>query len=261
MPEQTEYVHGTPSWIDVSSPDIPATKTFYEDLFGWTAEDSGPAEVTGGYGMFRLRGRLVAGYGPAQGGAPPSWTTYFDVDDADKTCEVAKQAGGAVFMEPMDVLDVGRMAVLADPQGAVFSVWQPRAHKGAELVREPGAFQWTELNTTDLQGAKAFYTHVFGWGAKTFEGEMPYTEFTVADADVAGMMTLPEEAASAGAPPHWLAYLGVDDCDSKVEKARALGAEMLAGPFDVPEAGRLAVLRDPQGAVFAVIKAKENLIS
>lgn len=258
MAERNDYAPGTPSWVDISSHDLDATRSFYEQLFGWTSL-VGPIEEAGGYGMFQLRGKHVAGSGPAQEGQPTAWTTYISVDDADKTAELVEGAGGAVFVPPMEVLDVGRMAVLADPQGAVFAIWQPRAHRGAELVNEPGALCWNELNTTDPKAAARFYRDAFGWtlqGGDTDE-ERPYYELMVDGTVVAGMMRLPEEAARHGAPPHWLAYFAVDDCETAIEKVSSLGGTKYVGPMDV-EVGRFAVVADPQGAVFGVIKLNDQ---
>ena len=257
MPEPTEYAPGTPSWIDIGATDVDALKTFYTSLFGWTAEDAGPPELTGGYGMFRLNGLDVAGYSAQQDPGPPRWSMYVTVEDADKTAAIATDAGGTVILEPMDVMDVGRMAVISDPQGAVFSIWQPRAHKGAGIVYEPATLGWTELNAIDLDGSRAFYSTVFGWTALTHEGEMQYTEFQLDGASIAGMMELPEQARAMGAPPHWLVYFRVSGCDDFVGKAKKLGANVLMQPMDI-EPGRFSVLMDPLGAVFAVIQMNET---
>src|SRR4051794_38236280 len=133
MADIDRHEPGTPSWIDLGSPDQEASKRFYGGLFGWEAMSPGPPEETGGYEMFTMRGRLVAGLGPQQSPGPPYWTTYVSTDDADKTVAAAREAGATVFMEPMDVMEAGRMAVFADPVGAVISVWQPNQHPGAMI--------------------------------------------------------------------------------------------------------------------------------
>ncbi|HEY2331192.1 MAG TPA: VOC family protein, partial [Acidimicrobiales bacterium] len=153
--EKTDYAPGTPTWIDLGVPDIPKAAAFYGSLFGWTAEEAGPAEETGGYCNFTYKGHRVAGLGPAMNPGPPFWTSYFAVTDADAAVAKAKELGGQVFAEPMDVMDQGRMAVLADPTGAAFSVWQAGIHKGAELVNEDNTWCWNELSTRDLDTAKA----------------------------------------------------------------------------------------------------------
>ncbi|MGH9190539.1 MAG: VOC family protein [Acidimicrobiales bacterium] len=252
MGERTEYAPGTPSWVDIGS-DVDAAKAFYGALFGWEAEDAGPVEETGGYGLFRKGGKLVAGYGPKQAPGPPYWTTYVSVADADETAAKVRQAGGSVLMEPGDVFTAGRMAVFADQQGAPFSVWQPQDHIGAELVNEPGSFSWNELNTRDVAGSLAFYTAVFGWGSQTHE--MPtgsYSELKLGDRSIAGLIDMtgrvPDEV-----PAHWMVYFSVEDCDASITKAKDLGGSVVVGPFDLP-IGRFAVVRDPQGAHFAAIR-------
>ena len=148
MPERTSYEPGTPSWVDLSTPDVDAAK-FYGELFGWTAEDAGPPEETGGYGMFMLDGGNVAGVGPMQGeDEPPMWSTYVATDDADGA--PPPDAGASVIVEPMDVMDAGRMAFVRAPGRGCIGLWQPSRHTGAELVNEPVALTWNELLTRDV---------------------------------------------------------------------------------------------------------------
>ena len=162
MPEFTSYDAGTPSWVDHSSRDLDASNAFYRALFGWEPEDQG--EEMGHYTILRKGGKTVAGNMSAMGeGQPSAWVTYVSVEDADATVDRATKAGATVLVGPMDVADIGRMAVLADPEGAAIGVWQPRTFTGAELANEAGAFGWNELNTRDVAAAKAFYTEVFGW--------------------------------------------------------------------------------------------------
>jgi hypothetical protein len=195
----------------------------------------------------------VAGAGPIMmEGQPPAWTTYVSVTDADASIAKVKAAGGMVFVEPMDVLDVGRMAVFADPSGAAAAVWQPRRHVGAGLVNEPGALAWNELSTRDVPAATAFYSSVFGWEAETADmGGMDYTTWKLEGQDIGGMMAMPAEVP-AEVPSYWLAYFGTADCDATVAEATAGGATLMAGPVDIPP-GRFAVLADPFGAAFGVI--------
>ncbi len=251
MVAMTEYEPGTPSWVDLASPDLPASIAFYTSLFGWKAIDQGPE--AGGYTMLELDGQPVAGAAPIMmEGQPPAWTTYVSVTDADRSVATVKKAGGTVFVEPMDVLDVGRMAVFADPTGAAIAIWQPKLHQGAGVVNEPGALVWNELNTRDTAAAAAFYGEVFGWEAATGQmGEMQYTEWKRAGETVGGMLSMPEQIP-AEMPPFWLAYFGTADCDATVAAATGLGATLMAGPMDIP-AGRFAVLLDPAGAGFGVI--------
>ncbi len=252
MPEFTSYPAGTPSWIDHAAKDLAASNSFYSSLFGWEAEDQG--EEMGHYTLFRKGGKRVAGNMGIMGeGQPAVWTTYVCVDDADKTVEVARKAGAMVFAEPMDVADLGRMAIFADPTGAAIGIWQPKTFSGAELANEPGSFGWNELNTRDLAAAKSFYTEVFGWTANDLDmDQMKYTEWKVGDNSVAGMMEMPE-MVPAEVPAHWLVYFGTEDTDATVAKATGLGAATLVPPTDIPP-GRFAVLADPDGAAFAVIK-------
>src|SRR5947209_20301893 len=165
--ERNEYAPGTPSWIDLGSPDLDGSAAFYGGLFGWTCLEAGPPEETGGYRMFFYKDKPVAGLGPQQSPGPPYWTTYVSVASADDTVAKAKAAGGTVFVEPMDVLDVGRMAIFADPTGAVIAIWQPGTHVGSGWVNEANTLCWNELSTRDLPTATAFYEAVFGWKANT----------------------------------------------------------------------------------------------
>jgi uncharacterized protein len=252
MPEFESYPPNTPSWVDLSAPDTEKSRSFYTELFGWGVEEAGPE--SGGYAMFTKNGKLVAGAAPAMSPDQPSaWMTYVNVTDADATFEQAMKAGGTQIVEPMDVMDVGRMAIFADSTGAVIGLWQAGTHKGADLANESGAFCWNELQTRDTEKAKGFYNDVFGWGAETSEmGEMTYTEWKRGDTSIGGMMQMPAEVP-AQMPAYWLVYFGVDDTDACVEKAKKLGAVVHVEPVDIP-AGRFAVLGDPSGAGFGIIK-------
>jgi predicted enzyme related to lactoylglutathione lyase len=231
---------------------LAGSNSFYSSLFGWKADDQG--EEMGHYTLMRKGGKSVAGnMGLMAEGQPSAWVTYISVDDADATVDLAKKAGAAVFVEPMDVSDIGRMAVFADPTGAAIGIWQPKSFMGAELANEPGSFAWSELNTRDVPAAKAFYTEVFGWTPNDLDvGGMNYTEWKLRDKSIAGMMTMPD-MVPAEVPAHWLVYFGTEDTDDTVAKASELGAATLVPPTDIPP-GRFAVLMDPDGAAFAVIK-------
>lgn len=242
---------GTPSWVDLGSPDPEAAAAFYSGLFGWEVADQGPE--AGGYGIALLDGRPVAGLGPQQQpDVPPYWTTYFSVSDADAVAKSVRDAGGQVFLEPMDVLDVGRMAVFADPSGAPFAVWQPRAHIGAGLVNEPGTMCWHELTTRDPATAKAFYSAVLGWSAVDTDVEgVNYTEWQLSGGPIAGMMPM-DESWPAEIPAHWMVYFAVSDTEASAALAEELGGTVSVPPTDIPP-GRFAVLNDPHGAVFSII--------
>jgi predicted enzyme related to lactoylglutathione lyase len=254
MPEFASYAAGTPCWVDHATKDVEASNTFYGTLFGWDAEDQG--EEMGHYTLMRKGGKTVAGNMKVMmEGQPCAWTTYVSVEDADATVERAKQAGGMVFVEPMDVSDIGRMAIFADPTGAAVGIWQPKSFNGAELANETGTFAWNELNTRDVPAAKTFYTQVFGWEPNDLDMEgMQYTEWKVGDKAVAGMMPMPA-MVPAEIPAHWLVYFTVDDADAVVSKASEIGGNTLAPPMDIPP-GRFAVLADPDGAAFAVFTPK-----
>lgn len=253
MPEVSEYAPGTPSWVDLASPDPDASARFYGGLFGWEAVETGPVEESGGYRMLKRDGRTVAGLGPTQAeGQPAMWTTYVSTDDAESVAAKVRDAGGQVVMEPFDVLGVGRMAVFVDPGGAYFSVWQPQTHHGADVVNEPGALSWNELATRDIDAAKAFYGAVFGWEGETNAyGETSYTEWKLGGRSVGGMIAMNEQWP-AEVPPHWMVYFAVEDADAAVARAEELGGRVAVPPTDTP-AGRFAVLNDPHGAVFSVI--------
>jgi predicted enzyme related to lactoylglutathione lyase len=251
-----EYAPGTPSWVDLSSPDTGAAAEFYGGLMGWSATVPGPAE-TGGYQMFQQDGKSVGGLMRVMGeGQPPAWATYISVADADETAAKVKASGGSVVVEPMDVMDIGRMAVFADPGGAVFGVWQPKAFKGAELVNVPGSLCWNEVLTRDAEAGKAFYSAVFGWaaGRPAFAGApSTYTVWELDGKPVGGMMQMTDEHFPAEVPPHWGVCFAVADCDGTVAKARELGAAVTSEPMDMP-IGRFAGFTDPQGASFTVMQ-------
>ena len=245
------YDHGVPSWVDLNTPDIDKAREFYGRLFGWKI-DAGPPEA-GGYSIASLRDKPVAGIGPQQQPGPSFWTTYVNVDDADLVVKKAQENGATVFMEPFDVMDAGRMAIFADPQGAVVAIWQPRNHKGAGVVNEPNTYSWSELLTTDVDAAKRFYGEVFGWGSRTSgEGPGAYTEWMVGERGVSGMMLKPADMP-AQVPPHWSVYFAVEDTAATVAQLEKLGGSVVMPPRDI-EPGIFAVVADSQGAVFQVIQ-------
>jgi uncharacterized protein len=253
MPETTSHAPGTPSWTDLSSPDTDGSAHFYGELFGWEATEPGPVETTGGYRMFELRGKPVAGLVPImQEGQPPAWTTYVSVASADDAAAKVKEGGGQVMFEPMDVLDVGRMAVFADPAGAVFSVWQPRAHIGAEIVNEPVSLSWNELMTRDLESSRRFYGGLFGWEPEvTTDGPVPYTIWNLDGKPVGGMIEITDDWPMQ--PPNaWGVYFAVADVDETLAKLQELGGSVVVQPMEAA-VGRFAGVTDPHGAFFTVI--------
>ncbi|HVW44930.1 MAG TPA: VOC family protein [Amycolatopsis sp.] len=254
--ERTGYEPGTPCWVDLAEPDVDASVRFYAQLFGWQAADQG-ADM-GGYRICTLRGAAVAGIMPQQQGAPPAWITYISVTDTDLTAKAVTSAGGQVLVGPIEVPNTGRMALCADPTGAVFGLWQPRPFVGAELVDEPGALTWNELTTRETAAAVAFYRAVLGWDADTRQsGPLCYTEWKSGGRSVAGMMPM-DGRWPADTPAHWMTYFLVADTDATVAKAAELGATVVVPASDIPP-GRFAVLADPQGATFSVIKVAPEL--
>lgn len=254
--EFERYDNGVPSWVDLGSPEQAKAKEFYAGLFGWECPE-GPPEA-GGYSVCTLGGKTVAGIGPQMNpDFPPVWLTYVNVDSADDTVAKVSSGGGSVFMPPMDVMDVGRMSIFADPLGAVIGLWQPKTHIGAQLANEPGTVCWNELITTDLDASKSFYKAVFGWDAEDQGppgGPPAYTEWKLAGRSVGGMM-LKQGAMPADMPPNWGVYFAVSDTDAAVAKAQELGGAVFMGPTDI-EPGRFAVLADDGGVVFNVLQLK-----
>ena len=252
-----EYPPGTPSWVELSSPDIDASAGFYGGLMGWSAVSPGPPEETGGYRMFQQDGGSVAGLmGHMQEGQPTVWATYFSVADADETARKVTAAGGGVIVEPMDVMDIGRMAFFSDPTGAAFGVWQPRAFTGADIVDEPNSLCWTELMTRDTEAAREFYPALFGWtaGRPSFEGAPEsYVVWELGGKQVAGMMQMRDDLFPAEVPSHWGVCFAVADCDATVATANDLGATITWQPMDMA-IGRFAGILDPQGASFSVMQ-------
>lgn len=253
MPERSSYEAGTPSWVDLTTSDVDAAKAFYAALFGWEAMDV-PGDA-GGYAMFAKDGKLVAGIGPKQDESQPVvWATYVAVEDADATAEAAKGAGAEVMFGPIDVMEAGRMAVLAHPAAGFLGVWQAGDHKGAQLVNEPGSLSWNELLTRDVTGAKAFGAAVFGWGSTDQDmGGFTYTVVDVGESPVAGIATM-SDGVPAEVPAFWLAYFSVAECDGAVATVKDEGGAVTMEPMTAPGIGRFAVVADPQGAAFGVIQ-------
>jgi predicted enzyme related to lactoylglutathione lyase len=254
MPEVTSYSTGQPTWADVTSPDVDAAARFYSELFGWDAERD-PRPEAGGYTMFRRNGKNVAAASPpAQEGIPPHWTVYLAADDVDAIAAAIREAGGTVMMDPFDVFDAGRMTIASDPTGAVFGVWQAGAHRGAELRREPGTLNWAEVQTKDQTAAQSFYERVFGYGIETMDmgSGGTYVILKVDDQPAAGLIEMGAEWGDV--PSNWSVVFEVEDADATVAKVQELGGKLIHGPQDIPEVGRFAVVADPWGAVFQVIK-------
>ena len=252
MGERNGFPAGTPCWVDVTTTDLEGTKAFYATLFGWEAATD-PSPEAGGYTTFRLRGKDVAAASPSpQPDARTGWKTYITSDLVDATAAKITEAGGSVLAEPFDVLDAGRMAFAGDPTGGVFGVWQASAHKGAQLVNEPGTWNWSELATRDVATARAFYSAVFGWASEELT-DVPggYHVQTIDGHRVAGILPISPEMGNM--PTGWGVYFSVEDADASTAKAQELGGTVVAEPFDVT-VGRTAWLLDPLGTPFQVIK-------
>jgi uncharacterized protein len=277
MPERDGYIPGVPAWIDTSQPDPEAAVGFYSGLFGWEFEDVMPPESEGKYFVARLRGGDVAAVGSIPEGAPPMamWNTYVWVESADETASKVLDAGGTALMEPFDVMDAGRMAVFADPEGAAFCVWQAKEHKGARIVNEAGSLNFNGLNTRDVGRARSFYGSVFGWQTLTLEGgaEM-WTMPGYGDHLEEGNPDLRKQMGEVGAPrgfedvvasinpipddqpdvpAHWDVTFAVDDADATAAKATELGGKVILPPFDAPWV-RMTIIADTQGATFIASK-------
>ena len=218
----------------------------------------GPGEI---YTIFELDGRDCAALYTLRPdmlkmGIPPHWAAYVSVANADEAAEKAKQLGGVVMMEPLDVMEHGRMAVLQDPIGAVLSVWQAKQHAGVGVLGEPGSLAWTQLNATKPGSAKAFYTRLFGWDSQDTPmqgGGGDYPMFMQGGRPIGGIMPMPADVPK-GAPSHWLSYFAPSDVDATSTKTASLGGRALVPPTDIPGMGRFAVLQDPWGAVFAIVR-------
>jgi uncharacterized protein len=249
----TPWPEGTPCWIDLMVPDTKRAAEFYGPLFGWELADQG-AEF-GHYLIAQLGGRGVGGIGPNPPGAeaaPSVWTTYLAVADADATAAKITEAGGQLMMPPGDVGPAGRLAVAADPTGAVFGIWQAGETTGVQIANVPGALTWNECMTRDFEAAKAFYAAVFGYGYDDMSSdEFSYATLKVGDSIVGGMGGLPA-SVPAEVPPHWETYFGVADTDATVAQLTTLGGGVLREAADSPY-GRMAQVIDDQGVPFSVI--------
>jgi predicted enzyme related to lactoylglutathione lyase len=256
--EIENYPPGTPCWIDLQTTDPAAAKDFYGQLFGW-AFDEAAIGPRANYSAARLRNLSVAAiYGQGSqkaNGAPPHWNTYITVADADASAKRAVALGGSVLAKPGDIFSEGRMAVIQDPTGAVFSLWQPKDGVGARLVNEPNTWCWNELYTSNLDASGKFYSELFGWHSKVVQSTEPAIKmlsFSLAGRDVASMMQIQKEWGDV--PPNWAVYFAVENCREAVEKAKSLGAVVYLEPREIPGGGAFAGFQDPQGAHLLVME-------
>ena len=256
----TAWPDGTPCWVDLGTSDIPKAVSFYSSQFGWDIQQGGP-EV-GGYAIAHQDGRSVAGIGPLMGppGAPSAWTTYLAASDVDATAAKIKSAGGQLLMEPMEVTDVGRMAIASDITGAAFGIWQARNHIGVQVANVPGAFTWSEHMSRDFEGAKAFYAAVFGYEF----GDMSSDSFSYATLLINGQQVVGGIGAYPGGTENvhqafWGVYFGTADTDKAVDLATSHGGQVVRPATDSPY-GRMAIVADNQGAVFSLISTPADTV-
>ncbi|MFD5103150.1 VOC family protein [Streptomyces albidochromogenes] len=251
----TDFVTGSPNWLDLGSPDTAGAAAFYGSVFRWDFLSAGPE--AGGYGFFQLDGETVAALGPlTEEGASSAWTVYFQTPDADATVRAAEQSGATVRVEAFDVMNSGRMAALTDPGGAQFALWQPTDVKGLELTSAPGTLCWAELHIGDPAAALRFYGSLFGWRSQEMDAPgMTYTVLSTAegdqqDASFGGVAALRDAAEK----PRWIPYFAVEDADETVARTQGNGGSVVMPAADIPDVGRLAWLADPFDATFAVLR-------
>ncbi|MHA4779694.1 VOC family protein [Streptomyces sp. MSC1_001] len=262
----TDYVPGSPCWLDLGAPDVQAAADFYGAVLGWEYESMGESEDMEG-GMFKKDGKIVGGLGKlTEEGARSAWMIYYSVTDADATTRAVEQAGGTVRVAPMDLDEWGRMAQYTDPLGGQFAVWQPGTNKGVDLVDEPGSLSWTELYTTDTAAAKEFYGGVLGWWYSDMDmpgGGGTYSVITPAglpeDRMHGGLMGMAEKDLTlTGGRPYWHPVFAVTDCDAAAAKVVEHGGTVQMGPEDVEGVGRLAVCLDPSNADFVLLAGEQG---
>lgn len=248
----TKRIPGTPTWMDLATPDLDVAKAFYTELFGWDYFDTG--EDFGNYNMALSDGRNAAGIGPIfppDSPQPSAWTIYLASDDIKADVKRIQDLGGQVVMEPMEVSDSGSMAICSDPTGAVFGLWEANTHIGAGVENEHGGMCWFEVNTNDSEAARAFYSELTNTTPVAMEDADYYHIMNRGEDMLYGVLQMNEEWA--GIPPHWMGYFTVDNTDATCEKAVAAGGKVAVPAFDM-DYGRMAVLTDPAGATFSIVQ-------
>ena len=260
MPEFTSHKEGTFSYADLQTSDLDAATSFYTGLFGWDVDDQpmgeDPSDV---YRMFTRNGKIVCAASKqrpeqAEAGVPPMWNVYFTVSDVDLKAKEAEAAGGTVHAQPFDVFDAGRMAVVADPAGAFFCLWQAKDNIGSYVLKEPNTLTWPECGSTDPEKAKAFYAQLLGWTSEDqhMGPSDTYTVFSVHGEQLAGLMK------SQMPMSYWAIYFSVEDCKGLTEKVRSAGGQILMDSDPIPGVGLVTVATDPQGAMFGMIEAEQR---
>ncbi len=259
MPTFTSHAVGTPCWVDLMSPDVDAAKAYYGAVFGWTAEDQSDGDGNYTYTMFHQDGKAVAGMGaqpPAMAGMPPVWNSYVAVDDPAAVVAKAEAAGGQVMMPPMQVMEAGEMAIIADPTGAAISLWKAGEHFGAEVTNEPDTWSWNELMTRDIDAALAFYAEVFGWTYDQMDMGPAGTYNVIAGGEnngLGGLMPMPPGMPDM-VPNHWAVYFTVSDLEATLAKATGNGGMVTNGPMEIPGIGHSAAVHDPSGGSFMLMQ-------
>lgn len=238
---------GAPCWFELATPDPDLAKAFYGKLFGWSAvrDDSG-------YSTFLLEGQSVAAVHAVPPGAAAAWSIYFSVEDVDRSVASAEALGGRVVQAPVAMGEYGRMAIVTDPQGARFSLWQALSREGVDVMQSFNSVLWVELATRNIAKAAEFYSALLGWTTKAHAGAPEvYQIFSAGEKDWGGLLEM--DADWGEVPPFWSFYVWSADVDTNVEQAKEMGSRIFAPPFDAPAVGRLAMLSDPTGARFALI--------
>jgi predicted enzyme related to lactoylglutathione lyase len=249
---------GSFCWVELGTTDPSAAKTFYHELFGWTPNDM-PAGPSGIYTIFQLNGRdAAAGYqlNPAQLAqhVPPNWILYIQVDNVDASAAKVQPLGGTLIMAPFDVMDAGRMSVVQDPTGAYFCLWQPMKSAGIGIHSVHGTLCWADLSTNDTDRAQKFYSGLLGWTFdKSEHDDSGYLHIKNGEHYIGGLP--PAKHLPPGVPSHWLSYFLADDVDATANKAKDMGAKLVVPPMSIEGVGRMAIINDPQGALFAIFKS------
>ena len=243
MGQRTSYPPGTFSYAELETSDADAAQAFYTSVFGWSYQAVPMGDDMPPYHLAMRDGAQVAALFDSE--RPPHWNCYVTVESVDGSAARAAELGGSVVAEPFDVMTLGRMAVVADPAGAMVSLWEPREHIGSALVNQPGALTWNDLVLPDADAVTGFYGDLFGWTIAEMPDAGGYRTIANGDRSNGGIFPIPDVV------PAWIPYFGHEDVDRLVGEVEGLGGRVHDGPRDVP-AGRIAVLADPQAAVFAV---------
>lgn len=264
MPNIDQHKPGSFCWFELGTTDQSAAKNFYGSLFGWTNEDF-PMGPSGSYTTFSLNGRSAAAaytlneQQKAQG-VPPHWMLYISVENVDTTTQKASELGGQVFVPAFDVMDLGRMSVMADPTGATFSIWHPKQNPGVGITGVDGTVCWADLSTADVDKGKAFYSDLFNWKIEAGQHDPSgYLHIINGDQFIGGIP--PSQYRDPNVPPHWLLYFATSDCAASLDKAKDLGATVLLPLQEIPNVGTMAILKDPQGAVFALFQPPADRVA